>query len=274
MSHCQIHLSKIPYLEENDAFACDTTSRTVSTAHTANAARAIPGHWIRMTMRSLQRTSQCQRSLCCLLAVCEHLPLLILEPLLRHLLRLCLLRVLLRHLFRLCLLRLLLMHLLKVLLLRLLKRPDRKTFLHSNHGSQCPAYRLHCQLPPAVLQEPTTTSSPTESETKKHKQQHEEDDDDKDMDSFHPLQPTDPLCFLYLRHNQLLHRILRQADQEVGLTVKCPKPLLFNILIHLLIRHVTLDKRNLLFLNLLLHHQIRHREVLPEFYSDIAKAHG
>ena len=45
---------------------------------------------------------------------------------------------------------------------------------------------------PAALQEPTTTSSPTEPEAKKHKQQHEEDDEDLAMDSFHPLQPTDP----------------------------------------------------------------------------------
>ena len=45
---------------------------------------------------------------------------------------------------------------------------------------------------PAALPEPTTTSSPTEPEAKKHKQQHEEDDEDLAMDSFHPLQPTDP----------------------------------------------------------------------------------
>ena len=45
---------------------------------------------------------------------------------------------------------------------------------------------------PAALPETDTTSSPTEPETKKHKQQHEEDDDDQIMDSFHPLQPTDP----------------------------------------------------------------------------------
>ena len=38
----------------------------------------------------------------------------------------------------------------------------------------------------------TKTSSPTEPEAKKHKQQHEEDDDDLAMDSFHPLQQTDP----------------------------------------------------------------------------------
>ena len=50
-------------------------------------------------MKTLQRTSRCQHSRCCLLAVREHLPLLILETLLRHVLRSCLLRLLLRHLF-------------------------------------------------------------------------------------------------------------------------------------------------------------------------------
>ena len=60
-----------------------------------------------------------------------------------------------------------------------------------------PMPRLQPPLPtssssPAALPEPDTTSSPTEPETKKHKQQHEENNDDQPMDSFHPLQPTDP----------------------------------------------------------------------------------
>ena len=60
-----------------------------------------------------------------------------------------------------------------------------------------PMPHLQPQLPtssssPAALHEPTTTSSPTEPETKKHKQQHEEDAEDLAMDSFRPLQPTDP----------------------------------------------------------------------------------
>ena len=42
---------------------------------------------------------------------------------------------------------------------------------------------------PAALQEPTTTPKP---EPKKYKQQREEDEDDLAMDSFRPLQPTDP----------------------------------------------------------------------------------
>ena len=80
-----------------------------------------------MMTRILPRTSQCQRSHCCLLADRELLPLLILELLLRRLLRLRLLqllglRLLLRHLFRLCLLRLLVMHLLKVQSLLLQRR--------------------------------------------------------------------------------------------------------------------------------------------------------
>ena len=60
-----------------------------------------------------------------------------------------------------------------------------------------PMPHLQPQLPassssPAALPEPDTTSSSTEPEAKKHKQTHEEDDDDQPMDSFHPLQPTDP----------------------------------------------------------------------------------
>ena len=43
---------------------------------------------------------------------------------------------------------------------------------------------------PAALPELTTTSSPMETEAKKQKQQ--DDEEDKDMDLFHPLEPTDP----------------------------------------------------------------------------------
>ena len=68
-------------LRGNDAFDCDTSS---GTATTANAARAITGFsgsakTAETMMRISQRTSQCQRSHCCLLAVREPLPLLILE---------------------------------------------------------------------------------------------------------------------------------------------------------------------------------------------------
>ena len=106
-------------------------------------------------MRILQRTSQCQRSHCCLLTAREHLPLLILELLLRRLLRLRLLQLLglpllLRHLFRLCLLRLLLMHLLKVLLLQLPRRPGSMTLRRSNRCSQCHTCSLRCQHPLAL----------------------------------------------------------------------------------------------------------------------------
>ena len=87
-------------------------------------------HWTRMMMKTLQRTSQCQHSHCCLLVVRELLPLLTLKMLLR--LRSCLLRLLLRHLIRLCLLRLPLMHLLKVRLLRLPRRLDSVTLSRSS----------------------------------------------------------------------------------------------------------------------------------------------
>ena len=192
-------------LRGNNAISYTASCRT---ATAANAVRAITvslrlyKHWTTMMMRTYQRTSQCQHSHCCQHADRVHLLLLILELLLRRLLRLRLLqhlgfRLLLRHLFRLCLLRLLLMHLLRVLLLQLPKRPDKKTLQRSNHGWQ-PMPNLQPPLPtssssPAALDEPTTTSSPTEPETKKHKQQHKEDEDeDNDMESFHPLQPSEP----------------------------------------------------------------------------------
>ena len=55
-------------------------------------------------------------------------------------------------------------------------------------------------MPHLQPQLPTSSSSPsaldepplTEPEPKKHKQQHEEDDEELPMDSFQPLQPTDP----------------------------------------------------------------------------------
>ena len=67
----------------------------------------------------------------------------------------------------------------------------------------------------------------------------------------------------FVNINQLLQRILRLAGHVAGRTVKCPMLLLFNILTLLLIRHVNLNKRKLLFPNLLYLHLIRHPEVLP-----------
>ena len=64
---------------------------------------------------------------------------------------------------------------------------------------------------PAALPEPTTTSSPTEPEAKKHKQQHEEENEDLPMDSFHPLQPTDPLVLPLSEHQPAA-----AADLEVS----------------------------------------------------------
>ena len=84
------------------------------------------------------------------------------------------------------------------------------------------------------------------------------------------------LYYLYLNINQLLQRILKQAGQEAGLTVKCQRLLPFSVLTLLLIRPES-GQRKLLFLNHL--HQpdppSRSSSVAPtEFYSDIAKAHG
>ena len=51
------------------------------------------------------------------------------------------------------------------------------------------------------------------------------------------------LYYLYRNINQLLPRILKQVGHGAGLTVKCPKLRLYNILTQLLICHVNLDKR-------------------------------
>ena len=215
-----------------------------------------------MMMKTLQRTSQCQHSHCCLLAVRELLPLLILETLLRHVLRLCLLRLLLRHLFRLCLLRLLLMHLLKMLLLRF---PTKKARQYNLEPQQPLQPQPHLQPPlqpasssPAALPEPTTTSSPMEPEAKKQKQQQEEDDEDLAMDSFHPLQPTGPpLLPLAEQHPAAApdleaSRSRSRTHSEVSdtPTISYPDP--------------SPDrKRNLSFLSCRLNHLILRREVLP-----------
>ena len=71
------------------------------------------------------------------------------------------------------------------------------------------------------------------------------------------------LYYLFLNINQLLQRILKLAGHVAGRTVKCPRLLLSNILTLLLIRHVNLDQRGLLFLNHLHFHLIHHHEVLP-----------
>ena len=210
-------------------------------------------------MRTLQRTSQCQRS-----HYHEHLPLLILDPL-RHLLMLCLLRLLLRHLFRLCLLRLLLMHLL--LLLQLPRRPDNMTFSRSNPCSQCHTCSLRC-LPPLARQRHCQTRL-----QRLHRRNLRRRDTSSSMRRTKKIWPWIHsihcsrkilLYYLYLNINQLLQRILKLVGHAVGLTVKCQMLRLFDILTQLLIRHVKLDKRKLLFLNHLhFRHLIRRREVLP-----------
>ena len=70
------------------------------------------------------------------------------------------------------------------------------------------------------------------------------------------------LCYLYLNTNQLQQQILKLVGQEAGPAVKCPKLQRLNIQTKLLIYHVNLDQRKLLFLNRLYLHQIRRREVL------------
>ena len=86
------------------------------------------------------------------------------------------------------------------------------------------------------------------------------------------------LYYLFLMSRPLLLRILKLAGHAAGRTVTCPKFLLSTILTQLLIRHIHLDKRNLLFLNPSLpppDPPLRSSSVAPtEFYSDIAKAHG
>ena len=71
------------------------------------------------------------------------------------------------------------------------------------------------------------------------------------------------LCYLYLNTNQLLHQILKLVDLGAERTVKSPRLLQFPIKIRLMIRHVRLDKRKLLFPNHLLRHQIRPHGLLP-----------
>ena len=197
-------------------------------------------------MRTLQRTSQCQRSPCCLLVDREHLPLLILELLLRRLLRLRLLqllafRLLLRHLFRLCLLRLLLMHLPKVLLLQLPRRPDSMTFSRSNPCSQCHTCSLRCRRPLALQQHCQTRLQ------RLHRRNQRRKSTSSSMRRttktwlwIHSIRCSLRilLYYLYLNINQLLQRILKRVGHEAGLIVKCPKLQLSNILTQLLIRHV------------------------------------
>ena len=125
-------------------------------------------------------------------------------------------------------------------------------------------------------QEPTTTSSPTEPEAKKQKQQ--DDDEDKDMDLFHPLEPTDPPLLPLADQQLLLSWISRQAALEAALTAK---PLRHQRLLtqnKVMIRHVRLDKRSLLFLNhLLIHLKPRlavHLLRLLNSTRTLLKAHG
>ena len=70
-------------------------------------------------------------------------------------------------------------------------------------------------------------------------------------------------CYLYPSTSPLLQQILTLAGQGAGHTVMFLRLQLFHIKIDLMIRHVRLDKRTLLFPNRLYLHQIRRHGLLP-----------
>ena len=179
---------------------------------------------------------------------------------------LCLLRLLLRHLFRLCLLRLLLMHLLRMPLLRLPRRPDSMKCHRSSLCSQCHTCSLRCQ--PHLARQRHCQNRQLGLHRRNLRRRNTSSSMRRTMKIWlwiHSIRCSQRilLYYLFLNINQLLQRILKLAGHEAGLIVKCPRLQLFNILTLLLIRHVNLDKRKLLFLIHLYLHLIRHHEVLP-----------
>ena len=116
---------------------------------------------------------------------------------------------------------------------------------------------------PAALPEPSTASSPTEPEPKKHKQQHEEDDEDLAMDSFHPLQPTDPPVLPLSEHQPAAAADPEASGSRSRTHSEASEAPTIQILTQLLIRHVNLDTRKLHLLNRLYLHPIHRHEVLP-----------
>ena len=174
---------------------------------------------------------------------------------------LCLLRLLLRFLFRLGYLCPLLKRLLRVLLLQLPRRPDSMTFRRSNHYSQCHSYNLSYLLPPVRQRRwmirHYLNLRPRNTRSKMRK-----------MKSWLWIQLVRCSrqilqCYLYLNTSHLSQQILKRAGQGAAHTVKFLRLLPFHIKINLMIRHVRLDKRKLLFLNHLLRHQIRLHGLLP-----------
>ena len=174
---------------------------------------------------------------------------------------LCLLRLLLRFLFRLGYLCPLLKHLLRMLLLQLLRRPDNMTFRRSNRSSRCHSSSLSYLLPPVRQRRWMTrlylNLRPRNTKSKR-----------RTMKSWlwillihcsrQILQ-----CYLYLNTSHLSQQILKRVGQGAVHTVKFQRLLPFHIKINLMIRHVRLDKRKLLFPNHLLRHQIRLHGLLP-----------
>ena len=207
-------------------------------------------------MKTLPGTSQCQHSQCCLLTDREHLPLLI-HQLLRHRLRLCPVRLLLRYLRR--LLRLLLIQLLKVLLLLQLKRPDSTILNLSNHFSHNLTSNLH-----SILQHYLHRQALRRHCQNRQRRLHRRNQRQRSRTSRMMMRTRTwiysirrnlrILLFYFFQNSKLLLSWIWQVDRVVAPTAK---PLRHQLLLtqnKVMIRHVRLAKRNLLFLNHLLIH--------------------
>ena len=157
------------------------------------------------------------------------------------------------------------MHLLKMPLLRLPRRPDSMNCPRSSLCSQCHTCSLRCQ--PHLARQRHYQNRQQRLHRRNLRRRNTSSSMRRMMKiwlwihSIHCSQRI-LLHYLYLNINQLLQRILKPSH-VAGRTVKCPRPLLSNILTLLLIRHVNLDKKKLLLLNHLHYHLIRHREVFP-----------
>ena len=234
-------------------------------------------------MKTLQRTSQCQRNHCCLLADREHLPLLIHQLLLRHGLRSCLLRLLLRHLLRLCLLRLLLMHLLKVRLQRHPKRPDSVTSHLNNRCSRSHTSNLHSILQHSLHRRAHRLHCQTRQQRLHRRNQRQRSRNSKMMMRtriwIHSIRWNQPILLYYPFpiNNLLLHWILRPADRAVDPIAKPQRRQLLLTQNKVMIRHVRLEEGPSVPEPPADPPQAASRSssaAPTEFYSDIAKAHG
>ena len=174
---------------------------------------------------------------------------------------LCLLRLLLRFLFRLGYLCPLLKHLLRVPLLQLPRRPDSMTFHRSNRFSQCHSYSLSYLLPPVRPRRWMTRLYLNLRQRNTRSKRRTK----KSWLWTHLVRCSRQIlqCYLYLNTSHLSQQILKRVGQGAVHTVKFLRLLPFHIKINLMIRHVRLDKRKLLFPNRLLRHQIRPHGLLP-----------